>query len=96
MSTAIVSKPAEVEPIARPKRKGRKSHESEASTTRFFMGDAGTDGISLHREFKNEVEAQLESLKLNQPYHAVESWKAVADLSKGSIAVEKRAFNSKT
>lgn len=96
MSTAIVSKPAELQSIAGPKRKGRKSHESDASTTRFFMGDAGTDGISLQREFKSEVEAQLESLKLNQPYHAVESWKAVADLSNGSIAVEKRAFNSKT
>ena len=96
MSTAIVNKPAEVQPIAGPKRKRRKSHESEAFTPRFFMGEAAADGISLQREFKSEVEAQLESLKLNQPYHAVESWKAVADLSKGSIAVEKRAFNSKT
>ncbi len=96
MSTAMVNKPAEVQPIAGPKRKGRKSPESDRSTTRFFMGEAGTDGISLKQEFRSEVEAQLESLKLNQPYHAVESWKAVADLSNGSIAVEKRAFNSKT
>jgi hypothetical protein len=70
--------------------------KNNPAIARFFMGDAGAEGVSLKREFRSEVEAQLESLKLDQPYYAVESWKAVADLSNGSIAVEKRAVSSKT
>jgi hypothetical protein len=60
------------------------------------MGAADAAGISLKQEFKSEVEAQLESLKLNQPYYTIESWKAVADLSQGSIAVQKRPVSTKT
>ena len=61
-----------------------------------FMGRQRTDTISLTQEFKSEAEAQLESLKLSKPYFPVEAWKAVADLSNGSVAVEKRAVSSKT
>ena len=96
MSTATVTKPAELELMDKP-RKGRKPQEKSAAvTTRFFMGAADAAGISLKQEFRSEVEAQLESLKLNQPYYTIESWKAVADLSQGSIAVQKRPVSTKT
>ena len=96
MSTATVSKPVELELMNKP-RKGRKPQEkNDAVTTRFFMGAADAAGISLKQEFKSEVEAQLESLKLDQAYYTIESWKAVADLSQGRIAVEKRPVSSKT
>lgn len=95
MNTAIVSKPAELELMDKP-RKGRKPQDKSAVTTRFFMGDADAAGISLRQEFRSEVEAQLESLKLNQPYYTIESWKAIADLSQGSIAVQKRPVSTRT
>ena len=97
MSTATVTKLAEVSADEKAPRRGRKSQEKDGPrTARFFMGESGAEGISLQQEFKSEVEAQLESLKLDRPYYTVESWKAVADLSNGRIAVEKRAVSSKT
>jgi hypothetical protein len=96
MNTATISRPAELELPDKPRRGRKPQEKSDAVTTRFFMGDAEATGISLKREFGSEVEAQLESLKLNQPYYTIESWKAVADLSQGSIAVQKRAVSTKT
>jgi hypothetical protein len=96
MNTATISRPAELELLDKPRRGRKPQEKSDAVTTRFFMGDADAAGISLKREFGTEVEAQLESLKLNQPYYTIESWKAVADLSQGSIAVQKRAVSTKT
>jgi hypothetical protein len=96
MNTATISRPAELELLDKPRRGRKPQEKSDAVTTRFFMGDADAIGISLKREFGSEVEAQLESLKLNQPYYTIESWKAVADLSQGSIAVQKRAVSTKT
>ncbi|HUZ95365.1 MAG TPA: hypothetical protein VMU57_10665 [Edaphobacter sp.] len=97
MSTATVSNLVEVPAVEKPSRRGRKPHEKEGpQVARFFMGDADDESISLQREFKSEAEAQLESLKLDRPYYTVESWKAVADLSNGSIAIEKRAVSSRT
>jgi hypothetical protein len=96
MNTATISRPAELELLDKPRRGRKPQEKSDAVTTRFFMGDADAAGISLKREFGTEVEVQLESLKLNQPYYTIESWKAVADLSQGSIAVQKRAVSTKT
>jgi hypothetical protein len=96
MNTATISRPAELELLDKPRRGRKPQEKSDAVATRFFMGDADAAGISLKREFGSEVEAQLESLKLNQPYYTIESWKAVADLSQGSIAVQKRAVSTKT
>ena len=96
MSTATVTKPAGPELLDRPRR-GRKPQEKrDAVTTRFFLGDLDGTGITLKQEFASELEAQLESLKLSQPYYAIEAWRAVADLSEGRIAVEKRPVNTKT
>ena len=97
MTTATVNKLTEVTSIERPARRGRKAQEKTGGHgARFFMGDAGTNSISLTQEFKSEAEAQLESLKLSKPYYSVEAFKAVADLSNGSVAVEKRAVSSRT
>ena len=96
MSTATVTKAAGPELLDKPRR-GRKAQEKrDAVTTRFFLGDADADGITLKQELASELEAQLESLKLSQPYYTIEAWKAVADLSGGKIAVEKRPVSSKT
>lgn len=73
------------------KRRGRLAGNSdEQSKPRFFAGEMTSDGIKLSREFRTEPEAQLESLKQDQPYYTVEAWKATADLSNGTIAVTKR------
>ncbi len=96
MSTATVTRPAAPELLDKPRR-GRKAQEKrDAVTTRFFLGDADSTGITLKQELASELEAQLESLKLSQPYYTIEAWKAVADLSGGKIAVEKRPVSSKT
>jgi hypothetical protein len=97
MTTATVNRLTEVTSIEGPARRGRKVREkTEAPVPRFFMGEAATNTISLTQEFKSEAEAQLESLKLSKPYYSVEAFKAVADLSNGSVAVEKRAVSSRT
>ena len=96
MSTATVTKPAGPELIAKPRRGRRPQEKHGAITTRFFLGDLDGTGITLKQEFATELEAQLESLKLSQPYYAVVSWKAVADLSEGKIAVENRPVSTKT
>ena len=96
MSTATVNTLAELVRNEKPRRTRRTQEKPDTVTTRFFMGDSGEGSISLTQEFASEVEAQLESLKLNRPYYTLESWRAVADLSNGSIAVQKRAASSRT
>ena len=96
MSTAMVNTLAQLVPNDKPRRTRRSQDKPDTVITRFFMGDSGEGSISLTQEFASEVEAQLESLKLNRPYYTLESWRAVADLSNGSIAVQKRAASSKT
>ena len=97
MTTASVNKLTEIPSIEKPARRARKPHEKTGGHgARFFMGEAGANTISLTQEFKSEPEAQLESLKLSKPYYTVEAFKAVADLSNGSVAVEKRAVSSRT
>ena len=96
MSTATVTTPAGPELLDKPRRGRKLQDKRDAVTTRFFLGDLDGTGITLKQEFDSELEAQLESLKLSQPYYAIEAWKAVADLSEGRIAVEKRPVNTKT
>jgi len=97
MTTATVNKLTEIPSIEKPARRGRKALEKTGGPgARFFMGETGTNALSLTQEFKSEAEAQLESLKLSKPYFTVEAFKAVADLSNGRVAVEKRAVSSRT
>ena len=75
------------------KRRGRPAGTGDEQTReRFFSGEMTGEGINLAREFRTEPEAQLESLKQDQPYFSVQAWKATPDLSNGTIAVTKRPF----
>ena len=75
------------------KRRGRPTGgNDEQAKVRFFSGEMTEHGVSLTREFRTEPEAQLESLKQDQPYFAVQAWKATPDLNNGTIAVVKRPF----
>lgn len=103
MTTPAALRPTEAVSPETPARKQRKlkdktrETENGAPNYRFFLGAGEENGVpSLEREFAGELEAQLESLKLDRTYHKVESWKAVADLSNGSIAVQKRPVGKKT
>ena len=91
MSTAVDNAPL-TEANGR-KRRGRPAASEEASTrVRFFAGEITKDGITLAREFQSEPEAQLNSLKSEQPYFSVEAWRVKPDFSNGSIAVTKQPF----
>lgn len=74
------------------KRRGRRPASSEEGQPpiRFFAGEMSKEGITLAREFASEPEAQLNALKLDQPYFSVEAWKVKPDFSNGSIAVTKQ------
>lgn len=74
------------------KRRGRRPAGSEEGQppVRFFAGEMSKEGITLAREFASEPEAQLNALKLDQPYFSVEAWKVKPDFSNGSIAVTKQ------
>ncbi len=103
MTTPSALRPTEDVSPETAARKPRKLKEKEndkvtgAPNYRFFLGAVEENGVpSLERELPGELEAQLESLKLDRTYYKVESWKAVADLSNGSIAVQKRPVGKKT
>ncbi len=75
------------------KRRGRPASSDEGhSPVRFFAGEINKEGITLAKEFATEPEAQLNSLKLDEPYFSVEAWKVKSDFSNGSIAVTKQPF----
>ncbi len=75
------------------KRRGRPASSDEGQPpVRFFAGEINKEGITLSNEFATEPEAQLNSLKLDQPYFSVEAWKVKPDFSNGSIAVTKQPF----
>ena len=82
-------------PVGESKRRGRKrvgERQGEVAA-RFFLGESVDGSINLVTECKSEAEAQLASLRHDKPYFRVEAWQAFADLSQGSIAVQKRAVN---
>ncbi len=91
MSTATDNGTA-AEPNGR-KRRGRPAGSDDGQpAVRFFAGEISKEGITLAKEFTTEPEAQLNSLKQEQPYFSVQAWKATADLSAGTVAVTKRPF----
>jgi hypothetical protein len=82
-------------PVEEGKRRGRKpaAERSGEVIARFFLGESSSGKIQLITECKGEAEAQLASLLQEKPYFRVEAWQAFADLSQGSIAVQKKAVN---
>ena len=80
-------------------RKGkRRSSPAIASggAVRFFLSKAESNGIPvLDREFSNEPEAILESLKTGKSYFVISEWKGAADLSKKVPLIRKEVVTSK-
>ena len=63
---------------------------------RFFLSKSENNGVPvLDREFSNEPEAILESLKTGKSYFAISEWKGSADLSKKMPLIRKEAVSRK-
>ena len=64
------------------KRKTARTREA-TEPVRYFLAREGTTGEvpNLGREFSNESEALIESMRTGLTYYAVSEWKATADFS---------------
>jgi hypothetical protein len=63
---------------------------------RFFLSKTENNGLPvLDREFSNEPEAIIESLKTGKSYFVISEWKGSADLSKKMPLIRKEAISSK-
>jgi len=63
---------------------------------RFFLSKTENNGLPvLDREFSNEPEAIIESLKTGKSYFVISEWKGSADLSKKMPLIRKEAVTSK-
>jgi hypothetical protein len=80
-------------------RKGKRRSTSGTSVggaVRFFLSKSENNGIPLlDREFSNEPEAIIESLKTGKNYFVISEWKGLADLSKKMPLIRKEAVPSK-
>jgi len=83
---------------ARPKRSKRRSSQDSSSRgpVRFFLSKSDSNAIpNLDREFDNEPEAIVESLKTGRSYFIVSEWRGLADLSKKMPLIRKEAVTSR-
>ncbi len=84
---------------ARPRRGKRRSAQGMSSTgaaVRFFLSKSENNGVPvLDREFANESEAIIESLKTGKNYFVISEWKGLADLSKKIPLIRKEVVTSK-
>ncbi len=85
---------------APPRTRRGKRRTAQASTSRdavrFFLSKSENTNVpSLDREFANESEAVIESLKTGKSYFAVSEWKGLADLSKKMPLIRKEAVTRK-
>ena len=63
---------------------------------RFFLSKTENNGLPvLDREFSNESEAIIESLKTGKSYFVISEWKGSADLSKKMPLIRKEAVTRK-
>ena len=78
-------------------RKGkRRSSQSPTpgGSVRFFLAKSDGSGTpSLDREFDNEPEVIVESLKTGKHYFVISEWKGLADLSKKVPLIRKEAVS---
>ena len=92
------SKNAAEAPSTRTRKGKRRSTAGTSSgeAARFFLSKTENSGIPLlDREFSNEPEAMIESLKTGKSYFVVSEWKGLADLSKKTPLIRKEAVTSK-
>jgi hypothetical protein len=100
---ALVEPPADSKNLpepAPPRTRRGKRRTAQASTSgdavRFFLSKSENNTVpSLDREFANESEAIIESLKTGKSYFVVSEWKGLADLSKKMPLIRKEAVTRK-
>ena len=100
---AIAEPPADSKNIAesaQPRtRKGKRRSTPPAApggAARFFLSKTENNGMPvLDREFSNEPEAIVESLKTGRSYFVITEWKGAADLSKKMPLIRKEVVTSK-
>jgi hypothetical protein len=86
------------EPASPRTRRGkrRSNQGTSGGTVRFFLSKSENNGVPvLDREFANEAEAILESLKTGKTYFVISEWKGLADLSKKMPLIRKEVVTSK-
>jgi hypothetical protein len=79
-------------------RKGKRQSgpTSSGAAVRFFLSKSENNGIPvLDREFPNEAEAILESLKTGKTYFVISEWRGSADVSKKMPLIRKDIVRSK-
>ena len=98
IDTPLDSKNASEPTPARARRGKRRSAQgtSTGSATRFFLSKSDNNGVPVFdREYANESEAIVESLKTGKSYFVISEWKALADLSKKMPLIRKEVVTSK-
>jgi hypothetical protein len=87
------------EPGAPRARTGKRQSSPTASSgtaVRFFLSKLENNGTPvLDREFPNEAEAILESLKTGKTYFVISEWRGSADVSKKMPLIRKDLVRSK-
>jgi len=87
------------EPGAPRTRKGKRQSSSTTSSgaaVRFFLSKSENNGVPVFdREFTNEAEAILESLKTGKTYFVISEWRGSADVSKKMPLIRKDVVRSK-
>jgi hypothetical protein len=83
-------------PRARGGKRRSAQRPSSSGTARFFLSKSDSNGIpNLDREFDNESEAIVESLKTGKSYFVISEWKGLADVSKKIPLIRKEAVSNK-
>ena len=87
------------EPAPPRTRKGKRRTAQVATSgdaLRFFLSKSENNSVPvLDREFANESEAIIESLKTGKSYFVISEWKGLADLSKKMPLIRKEAVTNK-
>ena len=90
----LKTNPEPAPPRARKGKRRSPQGPSPSGAVRFFLSKAESNGVpALDREFDNETEAIVESLKTGKNYFVISEWKALADLSKKIPLIRKEVVS---
>jgi len=80
----------------RGKRRSARATAPSGGALRFFLSKSESNGVPvLDREFANEPEAIIESLKTGKSYFVISEWKGLADLSKKMPLIRKEVVTGR-
>ena len=80
----------------RGKRRSAQATAPSGGALRFFLNKSESNGVPvLDREFANEPEAIIESLKTGKSYFVISEWKGLADLSKKMPLIRKEVVTDR-